>query len=1503
MNVKATFHTHLPADSMAGLSGPRAVFRRLDWCSRTLAQYARRAAAGAAAQPGESRWVEDSYSFMQHQICQTRRDLPAARIRKLLKAGTGAESNESRIYRLAAEYVDCDGPVAVDLAALTAFVRRHGPLASCELWAFSAMLRLALIERLCHSVDSESVASGCVRSLRRLERVCWPDLVESTSAVEEVLRRDPAGIYDAMDFDTKDIYRQEVEKLALRSGLADTQVAEAALGSAQKASLQHGIEHPMAHVGYYLMDAGAKAFGQFIGCKPTIRSAVASARRRYPSLVYGSTFLIVAALIVAAFDHFTGPLSYWVLALLLIPASQAALEIVNSIVCQWLPPRTLPGMDFSAGIPDSCQTMVAVPALLLSPGTVAKLIGDLEVRYLANRDRNLVFALLTDFPDADQQATDADSVLDVCISGIRKLNSQYGVREQGPFFLFHRPRRWNSYEGKWMGHERKRGKLCDLNRFLLGSGNAFDVVVGDRPRLREIRYVITLDADTQLPRDTASKLVACVAHPLNRPVVDPSTGAVIQGYGLIRPRVAVTMESAGRTLFSQIFSGISGFDPYVSSVSDVYQDFFGLTSFTGKGIYDLRAFDAAVGERFPDNAILSHDLIEGEHARTGFQSNVELVEDYPASYHAYSKRKHRWARGDWQLLPWLLPFVPSSSGHMTRNPLGLLSRWKLFDNLRRSLVEISFVLLLACGWVSSNRPVQWTLLVVALALLPAYADLVLRMLRDVRSFFSPKEVARQLLQRHRDVLLNLAFLPHQACLMADAILRTLFRLVSHFKLLEWETMAQSEAANHRRADIFGVYLYFSGASSLLFLFGSVGLNPVVRSILLLWAMAPLFAAWLSEPRPRGEALSSPDHDFLRQTALRTWRFFADNINAEHHWLVPDNVQEDPPRSAHRISPTNLGMSLTAHLAAYDFGYQTLDELSIALRRVFDSMGKMPRYRGHFYNWMDTASLQPVGEPYVSSVDSGNLAASLCVLRQGVLSAQKQPIFGHHILAGLRDHVLTLQDLIPSGLRSASLMRAIAALLRHLDCRPTDLFFWEETLTEARSLAGRIRDSLRRTHARPDGARQGCHSEEMEYWHGLLDQRLSASLEQLYALAPWLAPEFEPELRVNIRDEKLAALMEGLSRVPVLTELPEQYEYIQQCLLERLTGSEPLYPALRETLSQLLRRLPEAKAFALGLIHRCEGTCTDAFAYFEEIDFAFLFHEQRKALRIGYNVQAERLDEACYDLLASEARTAVFLAIAKDQIPREAWFRLGRKLIAYRKKSALVSWSGTMFEYLMPALYFRRHPDSLLDRAISGAVSIQRAYAREHCLPWGVSEAAYSARDGEMQYQYQAFGVPPLSANPSRSDTAVVAPYASMLALMVEPTEATANLRWLASLGCLGRYGFYESLDYSASLHGAPELIRSFMAHHQGMGLMAINNAVFGGRMQQRFHLDPAVQATEYLLEERLRPVDIVSEHHELLVAKRDGFFSTALRASRLVFGGNGRLSTGRGAEPSESHAA
>jgi cyclic beta-1,2-glucan synthetase len=1394
------------------------ILTRLDGALATVYQELIAKAVDGRELPAAAAWLIDNYVFLRSQAREVREGLPPRFYRKLPATGGVPD-----IYPLACQVAEQAGTdfSAARLKQVLQADPRIAELTLAELWALGPMLKLVLLEQIgreaaagnLDSAHAESVMRRAITALRAFEASPWRDLVEAVSAVEQILREDPTGVYPRMNFRTRDACRHAIESVARRSRLKIAERQAAALA----VKLARDGNRPVA---YFLIGRGLRELRQRASYRKGLRERMMQAVLRRPSILYlgGIAALTSVALWAAAARP------WWYLALLVVPASQAAVILVNRLVNLFIPPRTLPRMDFSEGIPDDCRTFVVVPTLLLSLDEVENLLERLEIHYLANRDPNVFFALLTDYPDSASPQGDT-ALLNAAAEGIRALNCRYANGHE-PFFLFHRPLEWNQSEGVWMGRERKRGKLNDFNALLAGRHDAFALQIGDLSVLPTIRYVITLDSDTQLPLDTARELIATMAHPLNYPVIDPATNTVREGYAILQPRVSISMESAWRSRIARIYSGQTGFDPYTTAVSDVYQDLFAQANFTGKGIYDVRAFLRTAGERFPDNTLLSHDLIEGEHARVGLVTDLEVIDDYPSSYESYSKRKHRWMRGDWQIAAWLFG--------RARNPLGTLSRWKILDNLRRGLLEITLLALLLAGHSAG--------IVIALLLLPAYTDLLFALLRLPPPRFWAiyfREATFQFARGHLDALLTLAFLPHQAILMADAIARTLVRRhITHRRLLEWQTMAQSEALAGRAFNLVSRYLFLCPLLAIPIAL----LSNAPIALVELWVAAPLLAAWLDgRPAAITRRRGRPsDPDFLRGVALRTWRYFTDFATPESHWLAPDNVQQDPQSVAHRASPTNLGLQLAAHLAAHDLGYVTHQELAMHLQQVMEAMDRMTRDRGHFYNWYDTRTLQPLPPLYISTVDSGNLAAALVAVKQGCLGMEDRPLVERATLAALRDHCLALRQSLPPHAHTAAVMNLLASLLKQCESDPTDLFYWEAVLRDIRATIARLRQPLDRL----------CPaSEEACYWFEALASRVDIVLNDLYALAPWLASPCEAELRICSRS--LPDLMAQLCRVPCLGELPVHHRAVAAAA-RRLLDEAPYLPEVtRGVLRRLLDELPGAEANAARLLQDFRAQAATANAWVGEMDFAFLFDRRRKLLHIGYDAGADAVDPAYYDLLASEARCAAFIAIAKGEIPREAWFRLGRRLTSYCGERTLVSWSGTMFEYLMPALFMKTYDGTLLGSSLPAAVRVQQLYARERNVPWGISEAACSQRDHELHYQYRAFGIAALAADSKLAEGLVVAPYATLLAAMFDRASAVENLRRMAAAGWLTRHGFYESIDYDDQGGQPPELVRAHMAHHQGMGLVALANTLAGGPMCQRFHADPMVLATEHLLQERV----------------------------------------------------
>ena len=1433
------------------------------------------ARAGRSSSPA-GEWLLGNYSYLRSQIREIRESLPRNYYRRLPRNDGGNPRLYTAAEQLATQHAE--NLNAETLAAFFEAWQEHTVLQLSELWAIRPMLKIALLKGLASKLsaapleapETEAAVRCAITGLRSLDEVLWPPFVEGLYVPDRILRNDPAGAYGQMDFETRDQYRRSVETLARHAPRTEQEIASIAVDLAAKAGDRH--------VGEYLIGDGVAELRRAAHGRRTLALTVRDAATAVPALVYIGGAVAFLAAILLAVNAIAGPFPWWFLACLAIPASHAALAIVNLLVSYFLAPRAQPRMDFRNGIPDESRAVVVVPTLLLAKSGIQRLIDNLEIYYLANRDRNLFFALLTDLKDSLEKNEEGRELVEHCAAGIRELNRRYGVNASEPFFLFHREKQWNESEGKWMGRERKRGKLDDFNSFLLGQENRFALTVGDLQQLAGARYVITLDSDTQLPRDTAWKLVGTMAHPLNRPVLDQTSGIVRAGYALMQPRIGVSMESAGKSRFAAIYSGQTGFDPYTTAVSDVYQDLFGRATFTGKGIYDVEVFDRATRGRFPDNTLLSHDLIEGEHVRAGLVTDLEMIDDYPSRYQAFSKRKHRWVRGDWQIAMWLLPRVPDAEWRWKANPLPLVSRWKIFDNLRRSLVELSYLFAFLCAWLVLESPTTAaTAAIAGILLVPIYAEVIISLFRPPPfRFLRPWAWARlsAFLRSHGEALLTLLFLPAQALLMADAIIRTLHRrLISHRHLLEWESMAEAEMSNEPKwslSDLFSPrafgrvlkswnlperYLAIAVILAIVFwvvlLTMSGSTDPLAFTLVLMWAAAPALMMWLNSA-PETANQTAEETRFLRGVALSTWRYFLDHETAEDHWLVPDNIQEDPPAVAHRTSPTNIGLQLNAHIAAYEFGYLTQAEVADGVGRVQATLQALDRDREHFFNWYNTQTMEPLPPRFLSTVDSGNLAASLIVTRQGCLAILGQPVARRSILDGLQDHLGRLMDSLPAAARTTAIQRLGENLSRQLASEPDDLFFWEGVLTEILGLAEKLSvatlvAAVRLESRTPDASR------EIRYWADALLARVKRNLADLIGMAPWLRQPFETELRVALRNPQLAALREKLRAVPKLGELGALYDAIEAELQGMEPGSAGIHQSTLDTLTHLRASIQGVREQWRKLVGALQAEADRAAGFLQPMDFRFLLDERRKLLRIGWNAETGTLADSSYDLLASEARTSVFVAIARGDAPREAWFHLGRKLTYYRGHRTLLSWSGTMFEYLMPALFMQTWPGTLLGESLASVVRIQRLYARERRVPWGISESAHAGRDGALNYQYRAFGVPCCGLDRILPDDLVIAPYATVLSLMVDPQAAIENLQHMRARGWFGRYGFYEAIDFRRQRRPNRrfEIIRAFMAHHQGMSFLALANALLGNPIQKLFHSDPAVLATELLLQERM----------------------------------------------------
>ena len=1161
--------------------------------------------------------------------------------------------------------------------------------------------------------------------------------------------------------------------------------------------------------------------------------------------------------------------------LLLLAASQLAVGMVNWLATLAVTPRPLPRMDFSKGLPPQSRTLVVVPTLLTGAEGIENLVEALEVRFLANRDDNLHFGLLTDFADAPAETMPSDeSLLALARKGIEDLNDKYGAAPNatlsgatgGSFFLFHRPRLWNAREGVWMGQERKRGKLADLNALLRGGGNdRFSLVVGRTAALSSVKYVITLDTDTQLPRESARQFVGVMAHPLNRPRFDKreGSGLVIDGYGILQPRVGISLPGANRSWYARLHGGDPGIDPYTRAVSDVYQDLFHEGSFIGKGIYDVDAFEQAQDGRFPDNRILSHDLIEGCYARSGLLSDVQLHEEYPSTYRADILRRHRWIRGDWQLAGWLRSRVPGPGKRRLRNPLSMFSQWKLFDNLRRSIVPPALVLLLLAGWALLPHPWLWTSAVIAVLVLPSACAFVLDLCRPPDEVLPLQHFADTAIVAGRSAaqaLLSLAFLPYEATVNIDAIARTAWRvLVSRRKLLEWTPFASVDPDRRRAGDArrgqgiiasvkaMWIAPVVATATAIVLAAAIPSALAVAAPILLLWFVSPGVAWWVSRPLARREArLTTGQVAFLRTLARRTWAFFETFVGPDDRWLPPDNYQEHPVAIvAHRTSPTNMGLSLLANLTAYDFGYIPAGQLVLRTANALDTMSELERYEGHFYNWYDTQTGAPLPPLYVSTVDSGNLAGHLLTLRPGLAALPDDRIVDGRWFEGLGDTARALAD-AAGGKSLASLVRLQRDLETAYDSRPA-------TIAAARQWLDRLAAGIKEVAvevagtAGPDPGSATATTNETVFWSEALVRQSRALSDELAYLSPW----------GTLPDVTGAGDLPGLRGIPTLRELAALRTELRQAIERRVpAGATPEERAIWDELARAATEASRRASQRIAEIERLTQQC-EAFA---RVEYDFLYDRARHLLAIGYNVGERRRDPSHYDLLASEARFASFVAIAQGQLPQENWFALGRQLTFSGGQRVLLSWSGSMFEYLMPMLVMPTYDNTLLDGTARVSVERQIAYGKQRGVPWGISECGYNAVDASLNYQYRAFGVPGLGLKRGLAEDLVVAPYASALALVVAPEASCHNLRRLAAAGLAGKFGLYEAVDYTpARVPRGQEsaLVRSFMAHHQGMILLSLTHALLGRPMQRRFESDPLFKATLLLLQERIPKVAIV----------------------------------------------
>jgi cyclic beta-1,2-glucan synthetase len=1284
--------------------------------------------------------------------------------------------------------------------------------------------------------------SNSINSLRFLGTTDWREFIEIHSIVDQILREEISGIYNSMDFSTRDRYRHVIENISRKSNLSEKEVAELANQLAKDSAAKNGIDDRTAHNGFFLVGNGINQTQKLAKMRLIIPEILLKTIHRFPLLIYVGSIILLTLLIgsILFWKAYGDGTKTWLLillgVLLVLSVSQMAVSLVNWIMPLLVRPHLLPRIDFSHGIPPQFRSIVVIPTMLTSESEIEDLTESLEVRFLANKDDNLHFGLLTDFQDAHEETLPEDEPLArLAQKKIEELNLKYGGNT---FFLFHRPRRLNPNDKIWMGYERKRGKLTELNDLLRGKGrDCFSLIVGDDEVFSKIKYIITLDSDTQLPRESARRMVGTMVHPLNRPFYDEKKQRVTDGYGILQPRV-VTLQKSNSSLYAIIQGNDMGIDPYTRASSDVYQDLFYEGSFIGKGIYDVDIFAKTLNGRFPENRILSHDLLEGCYARSGLLSDVQLYEEYPSTYGADVKRRRRWTRGDWQIGAWFLPFVPIPGNHIKRNPLSGLSRWKILDNLRRSLVAPAVTLLLLTGWILLTTSWFWTLSVLAMLVLPfliSTARDVFRKPEDIPMREHFRESIYSAFNNFIQTLFTIVCLPYEAYYTLDSIIRTNWRMfISHRNLLAWNPSTNVQKRNPQKLVETYLAMWIApviGFGTLIYLSIFLPIHLITAWPLLIpWILSPAVAWRFSLPIPKQETKITAEQDiFLKKLARKTWAFFETFVGPGDNWLPPDNYQEQPAeRIAHRTSPTNIGLSLLSSLAAWDFGFLTTGQFIERTTKTMTTMQGLERHRGHFYNWYDTLTLQPLHPKYISTVDSGNLAAHLLTFRHGILLMSHHKLITPRMFEGLRDTFLILKDKIKDNLIFEQFQKDLDSAI---ELKP-------KTVHSAKLCLEKLVKSSEEMLAKIPVDTES----ETYFWAQSLDKQVQSAFSDFAILMPWL---LLPETPAKFTQ------FPALGAIPTLYDLSRmEIDLMPEIMRRYFMDSTAEEKKWLESFEAGVKQISSAANERIASCEKLAQQCID----FSNIEYDFLYDRSQHLLSIGYNVDEHRRDPGFYDLLASEARLSTFVGIAQGKLPQESWFALGRLLTNKGGTPILLSWSGSMFEYLMPHLIMPTYENTLLDQTDKAVVHKQIEYGAQRDVPWGMSESGYNMVDANLNYQYRAFGVPSLGFKRGLGEDLVIAPYATVLALTVAPEEASQNLQRLASDGFEGKFGFYEAIDYTPSRLPRGQsnvVIKSFMAHHQGMSLLSLDYLLLDMPMQKRFVSEPEFKATLLLLHERI----------------------------------------------------
>ena len=1467
-------------------------------------------------------WLLDNYHVIDEQVREIRRDLPSGYYKALPKISVGEWKGFPRVYCIACDYLEhTDSLVQLDtLNEYIGSFQKTAPLKLCELWAIPIMLRLAIVENIrqlsesileisLHRQESEdlfhqivgtedisaiqilnnlleelssspkkikrsapflarklrslgsksslgiqwleeqlkileidlnevekkqqqtqaadqiSVGNGII-SLKSIGRLNWRDWVEDVSIVTNILRTDPSNIFSLSDFFTRDHIRHRVEILSQRTKKSEEDVARTAIHLSQQGNKNKDPNNNLlSQVGYYLIDDGLLLLENSLETIPPLSIKLIRLVKRNITCCYLSAigfltlfFTTIAYRIISPIPQSSFYIRALIFILLVIPASQLASEFIQWLCSRIIKPKPLPKLELENNIPECNKTAVVIQSIIMSRDHLKKTIEDLEIRAIGNLDPNIQFGILADLADSETEHQSGDrGLITLGCDLIRQLNEEY--KEQGgKFFLLFRKRQFNSSQNLFMGWERKRGKISEFNRFLQGDDTtSFSVIEADIESLRGTNFVITLDNDTHLPPGSAKKLVGCAAHPLNIPIIDSETGSVKRGYGILQPRVGITLESASSSVFASLFSGQSGLDPYTQAISDIYQDLFRSASYIGKGIYHVDVFEKALENQIPENTVLSHDLLESGYTRCGLASDIEVFDDFPQRYHSHSKRQHRWIRGDWQLLPWILSNGTSSTG---RRKLSSLVKWKLIDNLRRSILAPCVTLLFLMSILGGAKISNWLLASFFLLAFRVYSLTYSTLFSIPFGYSLSTFFGHQLSEFKRNLAcwsIEIITLPHQALLSIDAIIRTLYRMtISKKNLLEWQTALSTEQKLTNSLSSFvriiaPSSLILIASTALCLFFTKLRLEPDIAFVLLAWISSPYITWKISNSRPTETySLNQSEVSYLQGVAYDTWRYFRSFLVEKYNFLIPDNLQQIPESVvAERTSPTNISLSMLATLSAYDLGFIPSPLALEKITKVISTLEKLEKHNGHLLNWYSITDLRPLFPRYVSSVDSGNFVGHLMAIREGVRLLPFSDFLSKRSLEFLKD-----RGIIAAYQNTFEQWTFFTKILPTILLRESDSDTKRELIADLDHLTPFI-DWLKHTEIFESLSTKGLLPKKLERFDSILDDR---------------------HLTPSLNAKMVNRLLNSRSKID-LSKLSEDEVTKINLLFESLEKAQLKTKEFSDTINHTILKIDK-------LIN--------------DTKFQFLFDKSKKLLSIGYNVDSAVLDSASYDLLASEARLASFVAIAKGDLPQTHWFFLGRALTDTSGGKALISWSGTMFEYLMPTIVMRDYQSTLLSQTYRTVIRAQEDYAKRRNVPWGISESAYGTVDFENTYQYRAFGVPGLGLKRGLIDDLVISPYSTALSLPIYPEDSIRNLKVLEASNARGEFGFFEAIDYTEERLVADEkfhIIKSFFAHHQGMSLVAINNTINKSVIINRFHNDHRVQSCELLLQERF-PVRI-----------------------------------------------